>query len=112
MCSLLLILSFLQMEYCSNQTLRVLIDSGQLFKSSFELGWQLFREITEGLAHIHTQGMIHRDLKPVNIFLNSSGHVKIGDFGLATTFNKYHTGLNRQLSIPNNTSILAGNHTH
>lgn len=41
--------------------------------------------ILTGLAHIHQQGMIHRDLKPVNIFLDSEDHVKIGDFGLATT---------------------------
>lgn len=34
-----------------------------------------------GLSHI--QGMIHRDLKPGNIFLDAAGHVKIGDFGLA-----------------------------
>ena len=34
--------------------------------------------------HIHTQGMIHRDLKPVNVFIDSGDHVKIGDFGLAT----------------------------
>ncbi|KAH9514286.1 Eukaryotic translation initiation factor 2 alpha kinase 4, partial [Bulinus truncatus] len=37
------------------------------------------------LKILYIQGMIHRDLKPVNIFLDSHDHVKIGDFGLATT---------------------------
>lgn len=97
-----------QMEFCSNQTLRQLIDSGQLQKSC-DRSWSLFREITEGLSHIHTQGMIHRDLKPGNIFLNSSGHIKIGDFGLATTFSKHP--LSRQGSVnhtPSRATILAG----
>lgn len=47
--------------------------------------WRFFREIVEGLSHIHQQGMIHRDLKPMNIFIDSRDQVKIGDFGLATT---------------------------
>jgi len=55
-----------------------------LFDDSDRL-WRLFREIAEGLAHIHQQGIIHRDLKPVNIFLDSHDQIKIGDFGLATT---------------------------
>lgn len=62
---------------------RTAIDEG-LYADEDRL-WQLFREIVEGLSHIHQQGMIHRDLKPVNIFLDSRGQVKIGDFGLATT---------------------------
>ncbi|PNJ27391.1 EIF2AK4 isoform 4 [Pongo abelii] len=39
---------------------------------------------TEAVHYLYIQGMIHRDLKPVNIFLDSDDHVKIGDFGLAT----------------------------
>uniref|UniRef100_A0A665VKM8 non-specific serine/threonine protein kinase n=2 Tax=Echeneis naucrates TaxID=173247 RepID=A0A665VKM8_ECHNA len=71
-----------QMEYCEKSTLRDTIDHS-LYQDHNRL-WRLFREILDGLAYIHEQGMIHRDLKPVNIFLDSQDHVKIGDFGLAT----------------------------
>ncbi|XP_078089682.1 eIF-2-alpha kinase GCN2 isoform X2 [Mustelus asterias] len=73
---------YIQMEYCEKSTLRDTIDQG-LYRDISRL-WRLFREILDGLAYIHEQGMIHRDLKPVNIFLDSNDHVKIGDFGLAT----------------------------
>ncbi|XP_045502647.1 eIF-2-alpha kinase GCN2 [Colias croceus] len=79
---------YIQMEFCEKNTLRQAIDNG-LYQEHFR-AWRLFREILEGLAHVHQKGMIHRDLKPVNIFLDSNDHVKIGDFGLAT---KVFTGL-------------------
>lgn len=72
---------YIQMEYCPNQTLREVIDDG----ISPEEAWRLFRQILEGLAYIHKQDMIHRDLKPGNIFMDASGDAKIGDFGLAVT---------------------------
>ncbi|XP_050296030.1 eIF-2-alpha kinase GCN2 isoform X2 [Anthonomus grandis grandis] len=75
---------YIQMEFCEKSTLRSAIDDDNLYLNEDRV-WRLFREIVEGLAHIHLQGMIHRDLKPVNIFLDSFDHVKIGDFGLATT---------------------------
>ncbi|KAG2457539.1 E2AK4 kinase, partial [Polypterus senegalus] len=73
---------YIQMEYCEKSTLRDTIDQG-LYKDVNRL-WRFFREILDGLAYIHEKGMIHRDLKPVNIFLDSKDHMKIGDFGLAT----------------------------
>ncbi|KAG0168524.1 hypothetical protein DFQ29_010105, partial [Apophysomyces sp. BC1021] len=72
---------YIQMEYCEKKTLRDVIDEG----IDEQEAWRLFRQILEGLVHIHSQGMIHRDLKPSNIFLDSNNDVKIGDFGLATT---------------------------
>lgn len=73
---------YIQMEFCEKSTLRTAIDNG--LHKDFSLVWHLFREIVEGLHYIHQQAVIHRDLKPVNIFLDSKDHVKIGDFGLAT----------------------------
>ncbi|XP_050696930.1 eukaryotic translation initiation factor 2-alpha kinase 3-like isoform X2 [Eriocheir sinensis] len=46
----------------------------------------IFRELTEALTYIHDLGLIHRDVKPANIFFTLEGHhhhIQLGDFGLA-----------------------------
>jgi class 3 adenylate cyclase/tetratricopeptide (TPR) repeat protein len=40
-------------------------------------------QVCAGLAHAHANGVVHRDLKPGNVWLASDGTVKLGDFGLA-----------------------------
>lgn len=40
-------------------------------------------EIVEGLNYIHQEGVLHRDLNPNNIFVDSYNQVKIGDFSLS-----------------------------
>ncbi|XP_051530581.1 eukaryotic translation initiation factor 2-alpha kinase 1 isoform X2 [Myxocyprinus asiaticus] len=49
-----------------------------------EQALNIFKKILEGVEYIHSRGIMHRDLKPRNIFLHGPEcHVKIGDFGLA-----------------------------
>jgi hypothetical protein len=40
-------------------------------------------DVVEGLQEVHKLGMIHRDVKPSNCFLDAEGRVKVGDFGLS-----------------------------
>lgn len=89
---------FIQMQLCTttlrdwlvkrNEDISHAID-GQVDKSAVA---EIFRQVVEGVSYIHSQALLHRDLKPRNIFLQGLRHpkeerhsfqVKIGDFGLA-----------------------------
>ncbi len=59
----------------------------QLIKQRGRLSWEQVIEfglqICEALEYAHHHAIIHRDLKPANLFLDKSGQLKLGDFGIA-----------------------------
>ncbi len=72
---------FIVMELMSGKTLKDLVlHSGPL--SPHEAVSKIL-DVIEGLQEAHVRGVIHRDIKPANCFLEPTGRVKLGDFGLA-----------------------------
>ncbi len=73
---------FLAMEHLRGVSLQAWLERGR--KPSLDLVLRIGREIASGLAAAHGNGLIHRDVKPANIWLEApSGRVKILDFGMA-----------------------------
>ena len=71
------------MEYADGGDLALLIKNrrGRYMSESQVL--QIFVQISLAMKHVHDRKILHRDLKSQNIFMTSSGVVKLGDFGIA-----------------------------
>jgi serine/threonine protein kinase len=74
---------YLVSELLEGQTLRDLLGSTANGALPVRKATDYALQIAHGLAAAHNRGVIHRDLKPGNIFVTKDGRVKILDFGLA-----------------------------
>ncbi len=74
-------LYYFVMEYVEGKTLYEDLSKGKIFNEKDAL--DIIIQVAKALEHAHEQGLIHRDVKPKNIMINTAGVVKLADMGLA-----------------------------
>uniref|UniRef100_V9KGA8 Serine/threonine-protein kinase PLK n=1 Tax=Callorhinchus milii TaxID=7868 RepID=V9KGA8_CALMI len=72
---------YILLEHCSRRSMAHILKARKVLTEP-EVRYYL-RQIVSGLKCLHEQGILHRDLKLGNFFINESMELKIGDFGLA-----------------------------
>jgi TolB-like protein/tetratricopeptide (TPR) repeat protein/predicted Ser/Thr protein kinase len=72
--------NFIAMEYVEGETLKAYVEKNACPVPRI---LELVRKVAEALAAAHERGVIHRDVKPSNVMVSESGHVKVVDFGVA-----------------------------
>ncbi|KAA6413305.1 MAG: kinase [Lasallia pustulata] len=78
---------YIQTEFCEEGSLDVFLQQvGQKARLDDFRIWKIMLELSLGLKHIHGSGFMHLDLKPANVLITFEGVLKIGDFGMATSW--------------------------
>jgi serine/threonine protein kinase len=72
---------FIAMARYEGETLRTRLSRGPVKPRS---AYEIARQVASALAAAHAAGLVHRDVKPENIFITNQGLVKLLDFGIAT----------------------------
>lgn len=82
---------YLVMEYCDAVTLKQYLNENELL---IEDKLKIAINIAEALAYAHEKGVIHRDLKPTNIMINSIDDIRLIDFGISKIIGSKYNGDN------------------
>ncbi|MEM7012224.1 MAG: protein kinase [Verrucomicrobiota bacterium] len=93
--------AFLLMEFVDGVNLRQAMQTGGFAPSE---ALALVQDICAALKFAHEEGILHRDIKPENILIDSRGHVKIADFGIAKLVGEDPDG--REMTLTLSGSVL------
>ena len=75
---------YMVQEYLPNHTLASYLDAHEGQPVAIDELRFCLAQLTCGLAHIHTRGIVYRDLKPANVLVDDQGHMRIVDMGMAS----------------------------
>jgi len=70
-------------QYMEGGSVEDLVEQAPEHRLPIDQSLQIASEVCQALRHAHDRGIIHRDVKPGNIWLTADGHARLGDFGLA-----------------------------
>lgn len=108
---------YIQMQLCGQRTVAEFLSDASARKGSAECGvdipaaLQMFLQISQAVQYVHGQGLIHRDLKPSNCFMDTSGSIKVGDFGLSREAATEDDPLNTTAANRNESMCVGDAHT-
>jgi protein-serine/threonine kinase len=99
---------YMVMEFLPGGDLMTMLIRHQIFSEDITRFYMA--ELIMAIEAIHGMGFVHRDIKPDNILLDRTGHIKLADFGLATGFRRRHDSSYYQelLSRPPNNASTSG----
>jgi serine/threonine protein kinase len=75
--------AYMTMELLEGEPLEAWLRGPDFERATPERKWKMVEQIGEALVCAHKHGVVHSDLKPANIFVCTSGTVKVMDFGIA-----------------------------
>src|ERR1700736_2356609 len=92
--------AYMTMELLEGEPLEAWLLGPDFERATPERKWKIVEQMGEALVCAHKHGVVHSDLKPANIFVCSSGTVKVMDFGIARPLREIGTESNTTLFDP------------